>query len=66
MSTEIEKTTENNELEYIKTALKNLRWPSSRPGPMVKQPPPGLKHLPTRTEQVVAIDYDQERGRSNV
>ncbi len=66
MSTELEKTTENKELEYITTALKNLRWPTSRPGPMAKQPPQGLKQLPSRTDQVIALDYDQERGRSNV
>ena len=37
-------------------------WPTSRPGPMVTEPPPGQKRVPLRTEQVVEIDYDQERG----
>jgi len=61
MSTELEKTTENKGLEIA--ALKNLKWPTSRPGPMAKQPPPGQKPVPTRTEQMIEINYDQEHGR---
>ena len=38
------------------------RWPTSKPGPMVTEPPPGTKRVPLRTEQVVEINYDQERG----
>jgi hypothetical protein len=37
-------------------------WPTSKPGPMVTEPPPGQKRVPLRTDQVVEIDYDQERG----
>jgi hypothetical protein len=37
-------------------------WPTSKPGPMVTQPPPGQKRFPLRTEQVIETDYDQERG----
>jgi hypothetical protein len=37
-------------------------WPTSKRGPMVTEPPPGQKRMPLRTEQVVEIDYDQERG----
>ncbi len=37
-------------------------WPTSKPGPMVTEPPPGQKRMPLRTEQVVEINYDQERG----
>ncbi len=37
-------------------------WPTSRPGPMVTEPPPGTKRVHLRKEQVVEIDYDQERG----
>ncbi len=64
MSTELEKTTENKGLENV--ALKNLQWPTSRPGPWATQPPPGQKPVSTRTDQVVEIDYDQERGRPNI
>jgi hypothetical protein len=39
-------------------------WPTSKPGPMVTEPPSGTKRVPHRTEQVVEIDYDQERGVS--
>lgn len=61
MNKEIEKATENKGLEN--TALKNLQWPTSRPGPWATQPPPGQKPVPTRTDQVVELDYDQEHGR---
>jgi hypothetical protein len=37
-------------------------WPTSKPGPMVTEPPPGQRRVPLRTDQVVEIDYDQERG----
>ncbi len=37
-------------------------WPTSKRGPMVTEPPPGQKRMSLRTEQVVEIDYDQERG----
>jgi hypothetical protein len=39
-----------------------LSWPTSKPGPWVTEPPPGQKRMPLRTEQVIEIDYDQERG----
>ncbi len=46
-----------------KTTIPPLpRWPTSRPGPMVTEPPPGTKSVHLRKEQVVEIDYDQERG----
>ncbi len=64
MSTELEKTTGNKGLENV--ALKNLKWPTSRPGPQATQPPPGQLPLPTRTDQVVEIDYDQEHGQPSV
>jgi hypothetical protein len=37
-------------------------WPTSKPGPMVTEPPPGQKRVPLRTEQVIEVDYDQEHG----
>lgn len=40
------------------------RWPTSKPGPQVTEPPPGTRLMPLRTEQTVAINYDQERGKS--
>jgi hypothetical protein len=38
------------------------RWPTSKPGPMVTDPPLGTKRVPLRKEQVVEINYDQELG----
>ena len=60
MNTEIEKAAENKEL--VNTALKHLKWPTSRPGPQATPPPPGMKPVATRTDQMVEIAYDQERG----
>ncbi len=41
-------------------------WPTSKPGPMVTEPPPGQRRVPLRTDQVVEINYDQERGMPGV
>jgi hypothetical protein len=46
-----------------KTTIPPLpHWPTSKPGPLVTEPPPGTKRVHLRTEQVIEIDYDQERG----
>jgi hypothetical protein len=37
-------------------------WPTSKPGSMVTELPPGQNLMPLRTDQVVEIDYDQNRG----
>jgi hypothetical protein len=39
------------------------QWPTSKCGPMVTEPPPGSKRVHLRSEQVVELDYDQERGK---
>jgi hypothetical protein len=39
-------------------------WPTSKPGLMVTEPPPGGKRVHLRTDQVVERDYDQEHGVS--
>ena len=39
------------------------RWPTSKSGPMVTEPPPGTRRMSLRTEQVVEINYDQELGK---
>jgi hypothetical protein len=41
-------------------------WPTSKPGPKITEPPPGQKRMYLRTEQVVELSYDQERGKSTV
>jgi hypothetical protein len=55
-ATHLETTTQKSKLPPLP------HWPTSKPGPMVTEPPPGQKRVPLRTEQVVEIDYDQERG----
>ena len=39
------------------------KWPTSKPGPQVTEPPPGTRRMQLRLEQVVEIGYDQERGK---
>jgi hypothetical protein len=41
-------------------------WPTSRPGPMITQPPAGQKRLHVRTDQLVEVDYSQELGKSSI
>lgn len=41
-------------------------WPTSKPGPKITEPPPGQKRLNLRTEQVIELNYDQERGKSTI
>jgi hypothetical protein len=59
---------QENEASQLKTAPRTSKlpplppWPTSKRGPMVTEPPPGQKRVPLRTEQVIEIDYDQERG----
>ena len=63
---------ENQEIQVVATTQKATtqrttipplpHWPTSKPGPMVTEPPTGTKRVHLRSEQVVEIDYDQERG----
>ena len=61
----MDKKIEASQLETTQRKPKLLPlppWPTSKPGPRVTEPPPGQKRMPLRTEQVIEIDYDQERG----
>ncbi|MGI9057140.1 MAG: hypothetical protein ACR2H5_01005 [Ktedonobacteraceae bacterium] len=42
--------------------IPHFTWPTSKAGPHATQPPPGQKPMPSRTEQVVEIGYNQETG----
>lgn len=59
---------QESETSKLKSTLQTSRipplppWPTSKPGPLVTEPPPGQKRVHLRKEQVVEIDYDQERG----
>jgi hypothetical protein len=37
-------------------------WPTSKPGPLATPPPPGERPVPTRTDQMVEVGYNQETG----
>lgn len=41
-------------------------WPTSKRGPMVTEPPLGQRRMPLRTDQVIEVGYDQERGIPSV
>lgn len=63
--------TQNQEtrVEYTdqQTTLPPLpKWPVSKPGPKVTQPPRGQKRMNLRTEQVVETAYNQEQGKSTI
>ena len=38
------------------------KWPTSIPGPLITEPPLGQERMPTRTDQVVELEYNQETG----
>ena len=60
-ATQLETTTQK--VTTQKTTIPPLpQWPTSIPGPMVTEPPPGTKRVHLRKEQVVEIDYNQELG----
>lgn len=40
-------------------------WPTSKPGPKVTEPPAGQRRVFLRTEQVVEVNYNAERGKSS-
>ena len=42
------------------------KWPTSKPGPEVTEPPPGQKRVVTRREQVAEVGYNQETGEPGV
>jgi hypothetical protein len=42
-------------------------WPTSKPGPGVTTPPPGMRSInPMRSEQVTEVGYNQETGTPSV
>ncbi|HEV2583134.1 MAG TPA: hypothetical protein VGT44_19895 [Ktedonobacteraceae bacterium] len=54
--------------EQTKTLQKSTlpplpKWPTSKRGPMVTEPPSGSKRMHLRPEQVTETDYDQEHGK---
>jgi hypothetical protein len=56
-------TTSQREITQHKLKIPPLPpWPTSKPGPMVTEPPPGQRRMPLRTDQVIEVGYDQERG----
>ena len=62
---------QEKEQEAVKTTgpskLPKLpKWPTSKPGPEVTEPPPGQKRVATRREQVAEVGYNQETGEPGV
>ncbi len=67
-SSEVEKPVANDQAIQSgqpKLSLANLHieWPTSRPGPRKKTPPPGMRPINAiRPEQVAEVGYNQEAG----
>ncbi|HZU67831.1 MAG TPA: hypothetical protein VFA09_11195 [Ktedonobacteraceae bacterium] len=53
---------QGKEVEEYRVPPPPYSWPTSQPGPFVTPPPPGQRPMPTRTEQMVEIAYNQETG----
>ena len=53
---------ETQEVEEYRVPLPHWPWPTSKPGPFAVPPPPGQAPMPTRTDQMVEIEYNQETG----
>ncbi len=51
---------EKKELQKILHSYPN--WPTSKPGPKATQPPPGMRPMQKRTEQMLEVGYNQETG----
>lgn len=55
-------TERSQESGEARRAVLYPQWPTSTPGPQATAPPPGQTPLPTRSDQMVYICYDQEQG----
>jgi hypothetical protein len=53
---------EKQEVEEYRVTVPHYPWPTSKPGPYAVPPPPGQIPMPTRTDQMVEIEYNQETG----
>ncbi|HEX6478865.1 MAG TPA: hypothetical protein VF043_08460 [Ktedonobacteraceae bacterium] len=57
---------ETQEVEEYRIPLPHWPWPTSIPGPFAVPPPPGQAPMPTRTDQMVEIEYNQEKGEPSI
>ncbi len=60
--TELRRRQEKQEVEEYKVPQPHYSWPTSKPGPFATPPPPGQRIMPSRTDQVVEVEYNQETG----
>jgi hypothetical protein len=60
--TELQQMQGKQEVEEHRVPPPHYPWPTSEPGPFIKAPPPGQIPVPTRTDQMVEIGYNQETG----
>jgi len=59
---QIQETRQTQEVEEYRITVPHYPWPTSKPGPFAVPPPPGQIPMPTRTDQMVEIEYNQETG----
>jgi hypothetical protein len=60
---QLETTPEQQQTPHALQTSTLPKWPTSKRGPMVTEPPPGTRPVHLRPEQVVEINYDQEHGK---
>ena|SRR5947209_17756811 len=63
--TQLRKMQEKKEMQQVQEGrmrAPHFPWPTSKPGPFATPPPPGQKSMPTRTEQMIEVRYNQETG----
>lgn len=63
--TELQQEQEKREVqeeEQNKVPQPHYSWPTSKPGPFETPPPPGQRIMPSRTDQVIEVEYNQETG----
>lgn len=62
LNKELQTIPEQKPVLHAGYSMPHFNWPTSKPGPLATQPPPGQKPMLGRTEQVVEIGYNQETG----
>src|SRR5436305_12102035 len=59
---QMQKKEEMRQVQEHRMPPPHFPWPTSKPGPLETPPPPGQKSMPTRTEQMIEVGYNQETG----
>jgi hypothetical protein len=62
-----EQALQTREERGVSTPIRFPNWPTSKPGPRVTPPPPGMRTINAlRPEQMVEVGYNQETGEPGI